>query len=95
MMTVEAPPGRAGIEVDLEGAALLNPLLNKGTAVTEDERTTFALHDLRSPHVGTLDNQLTRRLQAVRKFDRDLDLYAFRRGLQDANERLFYCSMRS
>ena len=62
---VEVPPERAGIEVDLEGAALLtNPLLNKGTAFTDDERTTFALHGLLPPHVGTLDNQLARRLQA-------------------------------
>ena len=34
MMTAEAPPDQAGIEVDLEGAVLLtNPLLNKGTAL--------------------------------------------------------------
>ena len=45
-MGVEAVE-EAGIEVDLEGAALLtNPLLNKGTAFTEDERTVFALHGL-------------------------------------------------
>jgi malate dehydrogenase (oxaloacetate-decarboxylating) len=94
MMTVEAPPERAGIEVDLEGAALLtNPLLNKDTAFTENERTTFALHGLRRPHVGTLDNQLTRQLQAVRKFDHDLDRYVFRRGLLDANETLFYAQL--
>ena len=91
MTTVEAPPEPAGIETDLEGAALLtNPLLNKGTAFTDDERTTFALHGLLPPHVGTLDDQLTRRLQALRKFDRDLDRYVFLRGLQDANETLFY-----
>jgi malate dehydrogenase (oxaloacetate-decarboxylating) len=91
MTTVEAPAERAGIGVDLEGAALLtNPLLNKGTAFTDDERTTFALHGLLPPHVGTLDNQLTRRLQALRRFDSDLDRYVFLRGLQDANETLFY-----
>ena len=91
MTAVEAPPEPAGIETDLEGAALLtNPLLNKGTAFTDDERTTFALHGLLPPHVGTLDDQLTRRLQALRKFDRDLDRYVFLRGLQDANETLFY-----
>ena len=83
--------GVAGIEVDLEGAALLtNPLLNKGTAFTDDERSAFALHGLLPPHVGTLDDQLTRRLRAVRKFDRELDRYVFLRGLQDANETLFY-----
>jgi malate dehydrogenase (oxaloacetate-decarboxylating) len=91
MTTVEAPAELAGIGVDLEGAALLtNPLLNKGTAFTDDERTAFALHGLLPPHVGTLDNQLTRRLQALRRFDSDLDRYVFLRGLQDANETLFY-----
>jgi malate dehydrogenase (oxaloacetate-decarboxylating) len=90
-MTVEASPERRAIETDLDGAALLtNPLLNKGTAFTEDERTAFALHGLLPPHLGTLDDQLTRRLQALRKFDRDLDRYVFLRGLQDANETLFY-----
>ena len=90
MTTSEAPP-EAGIEVDLEGAALLtNPLLNKGTAFTEEERTTFALHGLLPPHLGTLDEQVTRRLQAVRKFDRNLDRYVFMGGLQDANETVFY-----
>jgi malate dehydrogenase (oxaloacetate-decarboxylating) len=90
-MTVEASPEQGAIETDLDGAALLtNPLLNKGTAFTEDERTAFALHGLLPPHLGTLDDQLTRRLQALRKFDRDLDRYVFLRGLQDANETLFY-----
>jgi len=89
-MGVEAVE-EAGIEVDLEGAALLtNPLLNKGTAFTEDERTVFALHGLLPPHVGTLDEQLWRRLQAVRRFDHDHDRYVFLRGLQDANETLFF-----
>jgi len=89
--TSEAPPEEAGIEVDLEGAALLtDPLLNKGTAFTEEERTAFALHGLLPPHLGTLDEQVTRRLQAVRKFDRNPDRYVFLRGLQDANETLFY-----
>jgi malate dehydrogenase (oxaloacetate-decarboxylating) len=89
-MTIEAVE-EASIEVDIEGAALLtDPLLNKGTAFTEDERTAFALHGLLPPHVGTLDEQLWRRLQAVRRFDRDLDRYVFLRGLQDANETLFF-----
>jgi len=90
-MTTSKAPAEEGIEVDLEGAALLtNPLLNKGTAFTEDERTAFALHGLLPPHLGTLDEQVTRQLQAVRKFDRNLDRYVFLRGLQDANETVFY-----
>ena len=79
------------LEVDIEGAVLLtNPLLNKGTAFTDEERTAFSLHGLLPPRVGTLDAQVARRLQAVRAFTRDLDRYVFLRGLQDANETLFY-----
>jgi malate dehydrogenase (oxaloacetate-decarboxylating) len=79
------------IETELEGTALLtNPMLNKGTAFTDEERTAFALHGLLPPHVGTLEVQSARRLQAVRKLAGDLDRYVFLRGLQDANETLFY-----
>ena len=48
------------------------------------------MHGLLPPHLGTLDEQVTRRLQAVRRFDRNLDRYVFQRGLQDANETVFY-----
>ncbi|HWO87141.1 MAG TPA: NAD-dependent malic enzyme [Stellaceae bacterium] len=79
------------IETELEGTALLtNPMLNKGTAFTEEERTAFALHGLLPPHLGTLKVQSARRLQAMRKLASDLDRYVFLRGLQDANETLFY-----
>jgi malate dehydrogenase (oxaloacetate-decarboxylating) len=91
-MTNEGPTTQADlIETELEGTALLtNPMLNKGTAFTDEERTAFALHGLLPPHVGTLEVQSARRLQAVRKLASDLDRYVFLRGLQDANETLFY-----
>jgi malate dehydrogenase (oxaloacetate-decarboxylating) len=79
------------VDVKLEGLALLtNPLLNKGTAFTEEERTAFGLHGLLPPHISTLAEQTTRRLQAVRRFETDLERYLFLRGLQDVNETLFY-----
>ena len=79
------------MDVKLEGLALLtNPLLNKGTAFTEEERTAFGLHGLLPPHISSLDEQMTRRLQAVRRFETNLERYLFLRGLQDANETLFY-----
>ena len=91
-MINEGPAAQADlIETELEGTALLtNPMLNKGTAFTDEERTAFALHGLLPPHVGTLEVQSARRLQAVRKLAGDLDRYVFLRGLQDANETLFY-----
>ncbi len=79
------------IETDLHGYNLLNnPLLNKGTAFTEQERDTFDLHGLLPPNVATLDEQVSRRLQAFRQLPNDFERYVFLRGLQDTNEVLFY-----
>ncbi len=79
------------VETELTGSALLSrALLNKGTAFTEDERDRFSLHGLLPPHVGTLEEQVSRRLRALRGCDNDLERYAFMRDLQDVNETLFY-----
>jgi malate dehydrogenase (oxaloacetate-decarboxylating) len=75
----------------LAGYRLLNDhLLNKGTAFTDDERTEFELHGLLPPTVATLDQQVGRRLAALRGFATDLERYAFLRDLQDTNETLFH-----
>jgi malate dehydrogenase (oxaloacetate-decarboxylating) len=79
------------IETSLTGYDLINtPLLNKGTAFTEAERNTFHLHGLLPPHIGTLDEQIDRRLKVLRAFETDFERYAFLRELQDTNETLFY-----
>src|SRR5215475_3503141 len=75
----------------LSGYELLaDPQFNKGTAFSESERETFNLHGLLPPNVLTLDEQVSRRLQALRAFETDLERYAFVRELQDTNETLFY-----
>ena len=75
----------------LSGYELLaDPQLNKGTAFSESERETFGLHGLLPPNIATLDEQVSRRLQALRGFETDLERYAFLRDLQDTNETLFY-----
>jgi malate dehydrogenase (oxaloacetate-decarboxylating) len=62
------------VDVKFEGVAhLTDPLLNKGSAFTEEERTAFGLHGLLPPHISTLDEQITRRLQAVRRFETNLE----------------------
>lgn len=82
---------RQGLQVDKIGVDLLvDPLLNKGTAFTDDERDAFALHGLLPPHQGTLDDQVERRLLAVRDLDDDLQQYLQLRALQDSDETLFY-----
>src|SRR5271168_301789 len=82
------------VETALTGYELINtPLLNKGTAFTETERDAFRLHGLLPPHIGSLDEQVERRLKVLRAFETDFERYAFLRDLQDANETLFYALM--
>jgi malate dehydrogenase (oxaloacetate-decarboxylating) len=79
------------IETELSGFDLINqPMLNKGTAFDEEERTRFGLHGLLPPHVGSLDEQVARRMKALRGYTTDFERYAFLRDLQDVNETLFY-----
>jgi malate dehydrogenase (oxaloacetate-decarboxylating) len=85
------PESRDPIDIDVTGVDLLNrPLLNKGTAFSERERDEFQLHGLLPPHVGTLDQQVARRLKALRAKESDFERYSFLRDLQDINETLFY-----
>ena len=88
MKTIASAPtiatARSGYEL------LTDPLLNKGTAFTQAERDAFELNGLLPPNVGTLDEQVSRRLRALRNFSTDFERYVFLRELQDLNETLFY-----
>jgi len=93
-------PLRAGsggaLQVTLAGFGLLNsPRLNKGTAFTEQERDIFDLHGLLPPHVGTLEEQVERRKQALAREATPFTKYTFLRDLQDTNETLFYALLAS
>jgi malate dehydrogenase (oxaloacetate-decarboxylating) len=91
MNSTSPAPSEIGIETRRTGFDLLNdPMLNKGTAFTDEERNAFALHGLLPPHVGTLDEQVERRLRVLRAFETDFERYSFLRDLQDINETLFY-----
>ena len=77
--------------MSLEGFDLINsPRWNKGTAFTDFERDHFHLHGLLPPHVGSLDEQIERRLQALNEQPTAFHKYSFLRDLQDTNETLFY-----
>jgi len=75
----------------LRGMDLLNtPILNKGTAFTDDERTRLGLHGLLPPQVETLEEQVVRAYDAYQRKDDDLERHIYLRQLQDTNEVLFY-----
>lgn len=84
-MTQTAEPARPS------GTDVLNlPILNKGTAFTEDERGHLGLHGLLPPHVETLGQQVTRAYEAYQRKNDDLERHIYLRALQDTNEVLFY-----
>jgi malate dehydrogenase (oxaloacetate-decarboxylating) len=88
---LQAAPIEETFQVSLSGFDLINsPRLNKGTAFTDHERDIFDLHGLLPPHVGTLDEQVDRRMQALDQQSTPFNKYAFLRDLQDTNETLFY-----
>jgi malate dehydrogenase (oxaloacetate-decarboxylating) len=78
-------------QVSLSGYDLINsPRFNKGTAFSDEERDAFDLHGLLPPHVGSLDEQVERRLHALREQPTPFNRYSVLRDLQDMNETLFY-----
>ena len=74
------------IGVDL----LHNPLLNHGTAFTEEEREQFKLRGLLPPRVFSQERQVQRSLENYRKKPSDMEKYIYLIGLEDRNETLFY-----
>ena len=75
----------------LRGAELLNaPILNKGTAFSEEERSALALKGLLPPHIESLEEQVARAYEAYQAKDTDLERHINLRALQDTNEVLFY-----
>jgi len=79
------------IEISLTGKSLLeNPLLNKGSAFSEEERREFGLLGLVAPHVPTIEEQLARTYGSYTQKSADLERYIYLVSLQDRNETLFY-----
>jgi len=73
------------------GIALLrDPTLNKGSAFTLRERETLGLSGLVPPRVHTIDEQVRRILENLRKQSTDIDRYVYLIALQDRNKTLFY-----
>ena len=77
--------------VTQRGDALQNdPLLNKGTCFTEEEREALGLRGLLPPGVQTEEEQRARAYENYQRSGGDVQRYLFLAGLQDRNETLFY-----
>ena len=77
--------------VSKRGEALLDdPILNKGTCFSEEERDTLALRGLLPPGVATEEEQRARAYENFQRSGNDVQQYLFLNALQDRNETLFY-----
>ena len=90
-MKLDPLTGEGYYEVYLRGQQLLNdPLLNKASAFTEEERLSLDLNGLLRPGVSTMPAQVERALESYRRKPDDLEKYIFLMGLLDRSEPLFY-----
>ena len=69
---------------------LRDPLLNRGTAFTEQERDALGLRGLLPAHVLSMEAQAERVLTNLRDLPDDLQKYVVLNALHDRNEALFF-----
>ena len=78
------------LEAPFSGHELLeDPVWNKGTAFTGEERRDLGLLGLLPPHIDTMEGQLDRACDEFTRRPTDLDRHVFLRELQDENDTLF------
>ena len=81
----------SGTHVFPRGVALLrDPLLNKGTAFSEQERNSLGLRGLLPANLLTLQQQAQRVMENLRHLPDDLEKYVALNALHDRNETLFF-----
>jgi malate dehydrogenase (oxaloacetate-decarboxylating) len=79
------------IPTTLRGAGLLgNPLLNKGTAFSREERRSLGLEALLPWQVETLEQQMRRCRAALAAMGSDLERYAYLQSQRESNLVLFH-----
>ncbi|WP_199063068.1 NAD-dependent malic enzyme [Serratia sp. ASV30] len=66
------------------------PLLNKGSAFSEEERSNFNLHGLLPEAIESIEEQVERAYRQYQDFKNDNDKHIYLRNIQDTNETLFY-----
>lgn len=79
------------LETHEKGVRLLSdPILNKGTAFSKEERKKFHLEGLLPPAHHTLEEQVSIEKQKFEKEENAFAKHRFLRTLQDTNETLYY-----
>jgi malate dehydrogenase (oxaloacetate-decarboxylating) len=73
------------------GPSLLEtPLLNKGSAFSKEERTSFNLTGLLPPRFESIDEQVDRAYRQYKSFHNDINKHIYLRAIHDNNETLFF-----
>ena len=79
------------LEVIVRGNNVLNePLINKGTAFSLEERDALGLRGLVPPRVVKLEEQVARVMENYRRKTDPLEKFIFLTSLHDRNETLYY-----
>lgn len=74
-----------------KGVRLLrDPMLNKGTAFTEKERKSLELLGFLPARVNSMENQVARVMNNIRRKETGLEKYVYLTALYDRNKTLFY-----
>ncbi len=88
---VQAPEGPPSLEIHARGLAVLDdPMLNRGTAFTMEERDHLGLHGLLPSGVETIEQQIERCYEQFKSKGSDVEKWVFLTQLHDSNEVLFY-----
>ncbi|MBP1632783.1 MAG: NAD-dependent malic enzyme, partial [Acidobacteria bacterium] len=88
---MDANSGELYLPVEERGRGLLEePLLNKGTAFTPEERDALGLRGLLPAHTSTMDEQLARVRTQWDGKPNALEQHIYLEGLHDRNETLYH-----
>lgn len=82
---------KSALYIPYAGPRLLEtPLLNKGSAFDQQERTNFNLTGLLPPRFETIDEQVARAYLQYCSFNNDINKHIYLRAIHDNNETLFF-----
>lgn len=90
-MTSETTVTQKPLYIPYAGNTLLElPLLNKGSAFSEEERAQFNLYGLIPQIIESIEEQSQRSYQQFTAFHDAINQHIYLRNIQDTNETLFY-----